>query len=83
MIGLRQAIAAGIAALFLITLPPASGGDKGSGKVRGRNQESERSRRLLVVYPKNRASQAREAAREAGLGSGSKPSIAWSCAPRR
>lgn len=45
MIGLKKAIVAGVAVLFLVTIPPASGGDK----VRGRIQEYERARRLLVV----------------------------------
>ena len=67
MAGLWKAIVIGLAASFLVTLQPASGADKTSEKVRGRIQEYERARRLLVVYARNRVQQARDAAREAGF----------------
>jgi hypothetical protein len=53
--------------LGFVSLQSASGGDKTSDKVRGRVQEYERSRRLLVVYGRSRVQQARDAAREAGF----------------
>jgi hypothetical protein len=67
MSGLWKAIVVGIAVLGFVSLPSASGGDKTSDKVRGRVQEYERSRRLLVVYSRNRVQQARDAAHEAGF----------------
>ena len=65
--GLWKVIVVGFAASLLVAFPPASGGEKTSEKVRGRVQEYERARRLLVVYPRNKAQQARDAAREAGF----------------
>jgi hypothetical protein len=67
MSGLGKAIVVGVAVLGFVSLPPASGGDKNADKVRGRIQEYERARRLLVVHPKSKVSQAREAVREAGF----------------
>jgi hypothetical protein len=63
MRGLWKAIVVAVAVMSFVS--PTSGGDKDSDKVRGRIQEYERARRLLVVYPKNKVSQAREAARKA------------------
>jgi hypothetical protein len=67
MSGLWKAIVVGFAVVGFVSVPTASGGDKTSDKVRGRVQEYERSRRLLVVYGRNRVQQARDAAREAGF----------------
>jgi hypothetical protein len=67
MSGLGKAIMVGVAVLGFVSLPPASGADKISEKVRGRLQEYERARRLLVVYPRNRVQHARDAARLAGF----------------
>jgi hypothetical protein len=67
MKGLWKAIVVGVALLGFVSPTPASGGDKTSEKVRGRIQEYERARRMLVVYPKNKVFQAREAVREAGF----------------
>jgi hypothetical protein len=64
---LGKAIVVGVTVLGCGSLPIASGGDKIADKVRGRIQEYERARRLLVVYPRNKAQQARNAVREVGF----------------
>jgi hypothetical protein len=58
-----------IVAIFVLfsRVPALFGGEKPSEKIRGRIQDFERARRLLVIYPRNRASQAKDAARKVGL----------------
>jgi hypothetical protein len=67
MIRLIRSVIVGVAVLAFVSLSPASGGDKSSDKVRGRVQEYERARRMLVVYPRNRVQLARDAVRQAGF----------------
>jgi hypothetical protein len=67
MIGLMKSVVVGITVLGVVSLLPASGGDRTSHKVRGRVQEYERARRLIVVFPRNRVQQARDAVRQAGF----------------
>jgi hypothetical protein len=65
MIRLIRSVVVGIAVLGVVSLLPASEGNKSSDKVRGRIQEYERARRMLVVYPRNRVQLARDAVRQA------------------
>ena len=49
MIGLGKTIVVGVALLIFVPVPSATGGDKLPEKVRGRIQDYERARRLLVI----------------------------------
>jgi hypothetical protein len=66
MSGFAKAIVV-VAVTLPVPVPPASGGDRTSEKVRGRIQEYERARGLLVLYPRNRVRQARDAVRASGF----------------
>jgi hypothetical protein len=67
LVRLIKSVVVGVAVLGFVSLPTTAGGDRSSDKVRGRVQEYERARRLLVVYARNRVQQTRDAVRQAGF----------------
>jgi hypothetical protein len=60
----RRELFAAVAFSVIVPLPPVLGRDNPSNKVRGRIQDYEQARRVLVIYTKNHAQQAQDAVRE-------------------
>jgi hypothetical protein len=64
MLQFRRALFVGLALSMIVPSPFVVGKGDPAGKVRGRIQDYERARRLLVVYTKNHVQQAQDAVRE-------------------